>query len=180
MKCPVDGTILDKHVISSIEVEECPQCRGIWFAEDALRRTKDEVEADLNWVDFDPWSGENNVEAKWSSRLCPVCNEKMASLQYPETNVTLEYCLKEHGIWLDAGEFEAIIGSLEARLNSTKLSDYITASIKEAREIISGREGFSSEWKDFLTVMKLLQLRFVVDHPNLATALTTLQASLPR
>ena len=178
MKCPIDGTTFEKHVQGSIELEECPVCRGLWFEQDALRKTKDEVEADLRWVDFDPWSSPNNVQAEWSARTCPQCSEKMASVIYPDTNITIEYCVREHGIWLDRGEFEAIVASLEETLNRTSLSDYVSASLKEAREIIGGGEGFVSEWKDFMTVMKLLQYRFLAENPRLAMVLASLP-SLP-
>jgi Zn-finger nucleic acid-binding protein len=179
MKCPIDGTTLEKHAKGSVELEECPVCRGLWFERGELRKTKDEVEADLNWVDFDPWSETNEVKAEWSARTCPQCNEKMAILIYPETDVTIEYCQKGHGIWLDNGEFEAIIKSLETMLNQASLSDYISDSLGEAREIITGGEGFVSEWKDFMTVMKLLEYRFLADHPRLAKVLASLQTSLP-
>jgi hypothetical protein len=59
------------------------------------------------------------------------------------------------------------------------LPEYIVASMEEAKEIISGDEGFISEWKDFLTVTRLLQYRVLVDNPILANALVALLSSRP-
>ena len=56
MQCPIDGTTLETHTIHSINIEECVQCRGLWFEEGELSKAKDESDPDLNWLDFDLWS----------------------------------------------------------------------------------------------------------------------------
>jgi len=40
-------------------------------------------------------------------------------------------------------------------------------SIKEAAEIITGPEAFISEWKDFATVLRMMQYRMFVENPKL-------------
>jgi Zn-finger nucleic acid-binding protein len=179
MECPVDRTRLETHTIHAVEIEECPQCFGLWFDEGELNKAKDNVEIDLNWLDFDLWSDQGTLDVAWSSRKCPICDQKMAKLQYPKTGVTIDYCVEKHGIWLDKGEFSAIIESLMQETTDMSLPDYIVASMEEAKEIITGGEGFISEWKDFLTVTRLLQYRVLVDNPKLAEVLVALLSSRP-
>jgi Zn-finger nucleic acid-binding protein len=179
MECPIDGTLLETHKIYSINVEECRQCRGLWFEEGELRKAKDESEIDLNWLDFDIWSDQEAFTTEWSSRKCPLCSKNMATISYGETGVAVDYCADGHGVWLDGGEFQAIIKALEAEISSKTASDYVTASLDEAKEIFTGDEGFISEWKDFLTVARMLQYRVLVENPKVAESLAALQTTSP-
>ncbi len=103
----------------------------------------------------------------------------MATISYAATGVTVDYCAEGHGVWLDKGEFQAIIEALEKEMLSKNVSDYVTASLEEAMEIFAGDEGFISEWKDFLTVTRLLQYRVLVENPKVAELLIALQTTNP-
>lgn len=179
MECPVDGTPLETHAVHSINIEECARCKGLWFEEDELRKAKDASDPDLNWLDFDLWSEQDSFNAVWSSRKCPQCGKNMVTISYGSTRVKVDYCAEKHGIWLDKGEFQAIIEALENELTSKDVSDYVSASLEEAKEIIVGDEGFTSEWKDFLTVTRLLQYRVLLENPKVAELLSALQSSSP-
>jgi hypothetical protein len=179
MECPVDGTTLETRTVHSINIEECVQCGGLWYEEGELRKAKDEEEPDLKWLDFDLWSDQESFAVDWSSRKCPQCEKNMAAISYAATGVTVDYCPDEHGIWLDKGEFQAIIEALEKEMMSKDISDYVAASLEEAKEIFAGDEGFVSEWKDFLTVTRLLQYRVLVENPKVAELLTALQTTSP-
>jgi Zn-finger nucleic acid-binding protein len=179
MECPIDGTPLKTHKFHSINVEECLQCGGIWFEEGELRKAKNETESELSWLDFDLWSDQETFTADWSSRKCPQCNKSMATISYGETGVAIDYCASGHGVWLDKGEFKAIIKALKAEVNSKTVSDYVTSSLDEAMELFTGDEGFISEWKDLLTVWRLLQYRFLIENPKVAELLTALQTTSP-
>jgi Zn-finger nucleic acid-binding protein len=177
MECPTDGTKLESHTVHSVNIEECPQCRGFWFEEGELRKAKDESEPDLNWLDFDLWADQDFFNAEWSSRKCPHCGKNMVTISYADTGVAVDYCLDGHGIWLDKGEFQAIIDALSKEMTSKNISDFVKASLDEAKEIFVGEEGFVSEWKDFLTVTRLLQYRVLSENPRVAELLTTLQTT---
>ena len=179
MKCPIDGTPLETHTVQSVNVEECAQCRGLWFEKGELRKTKDASEPDLNWLDFDLWSDPASFAADWSSRQCPQCGKHMAAISYAETGVTVDYCAEGHGVWLDKGEFQAIVKALNTEAESKNASDYVTASLAEALEILTGDEGIISEWKDFATVMRLLQYRVLAENPRLSALLSAIQSASP-
>lgn len=179
MQCPIDETNLETHTVHAIDVEECPQCQGLWFQESELLKAKDAYEPDLMWLDFDLWSDQESFTADWSSRECPVCRKNMATIAYGSTDVKVDFCIDKHGVWLDKGEFEAIIDALETEIHAREISEYVSASLKEAKEIFTGEEGFVSEWKDFLTVTRLLQYRVLSENPKVAQLLMALQSSSP-
>ena len=179
MNCPIDRTNLEKHTIYSVDVEECPQCRGLWFEQGELRKAKDTAEPDLNWLDFELWSDHNSFSVEWSERECPKCGNKMTTISYGDTGVPIEYCKEGHGIWLDKGEFQSIIEALDLESETMDSNEYAKASIDEAKDLIVGDEGFLSEWKDFHTVTRLLQYRVLVENPKLAELLIDVQTSTP-
>ena len=179
MECPIDGTPLETHTVHSVNAEECAQCGGLWFEKNELRKAKDASEPDLNWLDFDLWSDPESFAADWSSRQCPQCGKNMATISYAETGVTVDYCTEGHGVWLDKGEFQAIVQALNTEAESKSASDYVTASLKEALEILTGDEGSISEWKDLITVMRLLQYRVLAENPRLSALLSAIQSTSP-
>jgi Zn-finger nucleic acid-binding protein len=179
MNCPVDTAMLETHVLDPVTVEECPQCRGLWFNQDELRRAKDAAKPDLNWLDFDLWSEKDKFDATWSSRKCPQCKKKMATIGYCNTGVGVDYCIEGHGMWLEKGELEAIVERLDAEANSKTLAEYVSASLAEARGLLTGDEGLVSEWRDLASVIRLLEYRLLIENPRLARLLSALQSSTP-
>lgn len=180
MECPVDGSALETRPFRSTNIEECLQCRGLWFEEGEFRKAKDETEPDLNWLDFDIWSDQESYMAEWSSRKCPQCGKNMATITYSPTEVAVDCCIDRHGMWLDKGEFEAIIEALKKEILAKDVSGYVLASLEEAKEIITGDEGLISEWKDFRTVTRFLQYRILTENPKVAQFLTAFQSASPR
>ena len=167
MKCPVDGSTLEKCAIDSVEAEKCPECQGLWFTKSEIHQAEEEEGIDENWLGFDLWSDHDAFEAENSSRKCPVCDQDMATILYGHSEVKVDYCVAEHGIWLDQGEFESIIDSLREELLSKSLPEYVSLSLEEAKEIFTGDKGPIQEWKDFKTVYRLMEYRILVDNPRL-------------
>lgn len=179
MECPVDGSKLESRTIDSIKVEECVQCKGLWFEGGELSKALDEADPDIAWLDFDLWSEHGFFSAEWSARECPQCGSSMAAISYGDSGVTVDYCSQGHGTWLDKGEFDAIIAAFDKEIVTKDVSDYVASSIEEAKEIFVGDKGFVSEWKDFLTVTRLLQYRVLAENPRVAELLVALQRSTP-
>ena len=96
-----------------------------------------------------------------------VPGREMVALQYGSTGVTIDCCEGCHGIWLDRGELERIVGALTDELRTKSLGDYVRASVEEARELFTGTESLASEWRDLRSVLRLLELRFFVENPKL-------------
>jgi Zn-finger nucleic acid-binding protein len=174
MKCPVDGNELEKCAVDSVEAEKCPECQGLWFTKREIRQAEEEEGVDQTWMGFDLWSDHDSFSTEWSSRECPVCSKKMATIVYGHTEVKIDYCMEEHGLWLDQGEFESIIDSLQEEMLSKSLPEFVSMSLDEAKEIITGDKGPIHEWRDFKNVYRLLEYRILVDNPKLMDALIAL------
>jgi Zn-finger nucleic acid-binding protein len=117
------------------------------------------------------------VEEK--AKDCPKCEVAMVTVDYNDTKVEIDHCLLCEGIWLDGGEFQKIIESLQKELLTKDLPGYIKASLEEAVEILTGPERMLSEWRDFRTVMRMLQYRVLTGNLVLAKALADIQKGNP-
>ena len=179
MNCPRCDGYLEPHTDSGVEVNECVNCRGIWFSRDELRKAKDLADPDLVWMDFDLWKDPEQLAAKAGEMPCPVCQKPMARIEYAGTSVTVDCCVDGHGIWLDNGEFEGIIAALQKELESKAGSEYMHETLHQAAQLASGRERFASEWKDFTTVFRLMEYRILIEHPKLAAALDAIRRGSP-
>lgn len=175
MLCPRCSEVLKTHLIHTVEIDECLQCRGTWFDQAELRKAKDAVEPDLRWMDFDIWKHEDRLRVSSTALQCPKCNVRMAAITYGGTGVEVDYCSQCQGIWLDGGEFDKIINALEEELVTKSVPDYVETSLEEAREVIRGPEGPVSEWRDLLTVVRLFQYRVLVEKPEFRAALAAIQ-----
>ena len=174
MECPVDGNTLEKYTLDSVDIEKCPECQGLWFTKSEIRQAEEADGVDESWMDFDLWSDPDAFKGEWSSRKCPVCKNNMATIIYGYTEVKADFCMDEHGIWLDQGEFESIIDSLRNEILTKSLPEFVSISLDEAKEIFTGEKGPIHEWKDFHNIYRLLEYRILVDNPKLMDFLITL------
>lgn len=157
--------------LASVEVDECPTCKGLWLRDDELKLAKDHVDHDLAWLDFDIWKHPERFSRADSTLKCPDDATELVRLRYGDTPVTIGYCTSCRGIWLEKGEFQKIVAALEHEVVSKDVGEYVKASLEEAKELFTGSESFLSEWRDVKAVLKLLQMRFSVEHQRLMDAL---------
>ncbi|MHC4149297.1 MAG: TFIIB-type zinc ribbon-containing protein [Planctomycetota bacterium] len=179
MRCPCCDVELKNRSIKNLETDECPECKGIWFEDDELRKAKDSEDRDLNWMDFEIWKNKDKFKPRPRNLACPQCNQTLVAVDYGDTNVEIDYCPHCKGSWLDKGEFKAIIEALTNELLTKTFSEYIKASIEEAKEIVTGPESFLSEWKDFTAVCRMMQYRMFVENPKLLDTMINIQRAHP-
>ena len=114
MKCPRDGTALQRVEALGLELDKCHRCDGIWFDHGELQRLRDAGAADVEEAieekygdpDFEAGSVEHHMR-------CPRCGEdtRLTRRHYTYTKpVVVDYCAACYGFWLDDGELNAIIG----------------------------------------------------------------------
>ena len=175
MQCPNDKTEMIRREVGGVQVEECPQCKGSWFEQTEFQKARDAIEPDAIWLDFEIWKHEDQFKLDLRGIHCPQDDAKLVALVYGETGVEVNYCTQCQGIWLDGGEFEKIVQALDDELTSMSASEYLSASLTEAREVIAGPEKFSSEWRDLMTVLRLFQYRALAEKPSLYKALHVIQ-----
>jgi Zn-finger nucleic acid-binding protein len=171
---------MKQRVTQDVTVDECPQCRGIWFDQGELDKAKDDISPDLRWMDFDLWKKEGEFRVTAPSVNCPKCLQtELRALHYAEGDVTIHYCPRCEGIWIHAGDFHKIVLALNREADDKSAADYVRASLKEASELITRPNNFISEWRDLTAVMRLLKYRFFVENPKIKDILVGLQKSLP-
>jgi Zn-finger nucleic acid-binding protein len=179
MKCPCCNADLKCKMVKDVEVDECNQCKGIWFEDDELRKAKDSTDSDLNWLDFEIWKHKDKSQARARNLACPQCNQTLVAIDYADTGVEIDYCPECKGTWLDKGEFKKVIDALTNELLTKSFSEYIKVSLEEAKEIITSSESFVSEWKDFTTVFRMMQYRLFVENPKLLDITINIQRINP-
>ena len=111
MNCPKCETeLVQKYYKGMIEVDSCPNCRGMWLDVNELDRLEDVI------FDDDARKGSLIHSQTRSDFRCPHCAGTMFEFQYRLYDLKLEYCHeKGHGFWLDAEEDERVMGIMRQR-----------------------------------------------------------------
>jgi uncharacterized protein len=115
MRCPKDGTTLGRRVYeANIEINECPQCSGIWLDRNELEQIQNTVEKDHSVkaeLTFNKGAKAFHVQNQLDeNRLgCPNCKELMFKKEHGFTSqVVVDLCPFCKGLWLDAGELQEL------------------------------------------------------------------------
>ena len=172
MNCPSDNEKLEKVLFHLVEVDYCPKCLGMWFDEDEFRMAKDDKDRNLNWLDVDLWRDKLKFKISPSLRHCPVCRAGLVEVGYDKSKTKVDFCKMCGGIWLDRGEFKQIINYLKNKSDYEILHNYTRNLVLELWEVFSGPETFRSELEDFFTLLKLLNYKFVVQHPHISNLIS--------
>ena len=174
-QCPRDETQLDAIEFHGQKVDRCPFCGGLWFEHDELRRAKDNEDEFLKWFDVDLWPDATRFKMVPTSRICVKDSVVMYRTHYAGSGVTVDVCNLCQGVWLDEGEYRAIIDWIRTKVDHETLGQYFKDIGKEAIEIVSGKEGVRSEFADLTILLKLLSYKFLSRWP----LFTRLIAQLP-
>jgi len=180
MECPNDKEQLENVLFHNVEVDYCPKCLGIWFDKDELRLAKDDKDKQLNWVDVDLWRDKARFHVSKGNKHCPVDRSGLMEVRYDESSAgqaktKIDFCKMCGGVWLDRGEFKQIINYLKSKSDYEILNRYTRNLISETWEVFSGPETFRSELEDFLTLLKLFNYKFAVQHSFLNSLIENLK-----
>ncbi len=175
MECLNNHGELEKVLFHNVEVDYCPTCLGAWFEQDELRWAKDEKDKQLNWLDVDLWRDKGRFQIGTSSsqarakigKVCPVCRMPLYQVNYDDSKIKVDLCNLCKGVWLDRGEFKQIMIYLKSKADYEILYNYNKNLRQELWEVFAGPEKFREELIDFLTLLKLFNYKFVVQHPFL-------------
>lgn len=106
MLCPADKSPLIVLELDEVEIDYCPECKGIWLDAgelELLLGNAPEAGQLFERMDHKP-------KVKEKKRKCPICSKKMDKAACgPEQNIIIDKCRLNHGIWLDHGELEALL-----------------------------------------------------------------------
>lgn len=115
MQCPRDGATLEpKDYEANIEVDACPSCQGMFLDKGELEQIQATTEHDYSKAlaeDVDPMHeafAAANQELAGPAR-CPKCGAEMDMRPYGfGSQILIDACPEDCGIWLDAGEIQAL------------------------------------------------------------------------
>ena len=140
MNCPKCTTELaKKYYKGMIEVDSCPNCRGMWLDFNELDKLED--------VAFDDDSRKGSLihhQAK-TEFPCPHCGTAMDEFQYRLHDLKLDYCAEnDHGFWLDAGEDERVIAAMNQRAQDIQRKN---SAESDWRQTLKDMHAFLRKWK---------------------------------
>lgn len=122
-----------------IEVDSCPNCRGMWLDFNELDKLED--------VAFDDDSRKGSLihhQAK-TEFPCPHCGAAMDEFQYRLHDLKLDYCAEnDHGFWLDAGEDERVIAAMNQRAQDIQRKN---SAESDWRQTLKDMHAFLRKWK---------------------------------
>jgi hypothetical protein len=110
--CVKCTSVLDRTTIGGIEVDNCPQCGGLWLDRGELEKLKslgsDELEELRKMLGVNPKVPPVPDE---TTVHCPACEGKLKEVQFG--NILIDFCDTCKGLWLDKGELDAAIKHIE-------------------------------------------------------------------
>jgi Zn-finger nucleic acid-binding protein len=98
--CPKCDTGLFIARLSSVEIDYCDHCRGVWLDAGELEQL-----AVSSLPDFKHQPG---TVPPGKKHLCPRCDATLEEIAAPG-NLTLDKCPRGHGLWFDAHELEQLL-----------------------------------------------------------------------
>lgn len=173
-ECPFCRVPLYSALFSNVEVDYCPKCFGLWFEDQELRLAKDQKDKNLQWLDVDIWKDAKKFKVSYGIRICPSCRLPLYEVYYGDSGIIVDVCNLCHGIWLDRAEFKKIVNWLEEKAGYELLNNYAKNLFKEMTEIFTGPETLKEEVLDFITVLKFLNYKFVVQYPVVSKMISQL------
>ncbi|MBL8099057.1 MAG: zf-TFIIB domain-containing protein [Anaerolineales bacterium] len=116
MNCPkCNSELVKKFYKGMMEIDTCPNCRGMWLDFDELDKLEDVV------FNIDERKGSLIHYQTKTKFPCPHCGKPLDEFQYRLYDLKLDACTENnHGFWLDAGEDERVINAMKQRANDIK------------------------------------------------------------
>jgi Zn-finger nucleic acid-binding protein len=136
MKCPACGNALSARRAGSIDVDVCDGgCGGVWFDNFELRKID---ESGVEAIRDVPRDSSLRVDES-SRRRCPKCADQMMLRRFFSRlrRTQIDECPNCAGIWLDAGEFDAI----QAELAQSPDTVTLNAALNHTVSLLRGRSG---------------------------------------
>ncbi len=104
MKCPVCRVPTFVVEYQEIELDCCPECRGLWF-------DRGELELVLGHV---PAVTEPAIASTEAPRKCPLCRTRMDKVNIgPAGRVLIDVCSEGCGLWFDDNELGELTRDLQ-------------------------------------------------------------------
>lgn len=149
LRCPKCRIAMQTRDLAGTAVEVCARCAGFYLNEGELSRLRDTAGVKTALAAA-PAVAAGAAPDETGPRMCPVCDHTMHAHPYLETGVTIDSCQVCGGVWLDEGEFAAVLARGEALAASGALDPELLAALdaqkragleKSRRAALEGGEG---------------------------------------
>ncbi len=88
---------------NEVELDYCPVCEGVWLDQGELELLLEMSDKQIDLSDI--------PHSEKGKRRCPRCRKKMIKGNFPGTEIEVDICTRDGGIWLDKGELYEIAHS---------------------------------------------------------------------
>ena len=116
MNCPRCDVALNEKSFKGIEIDHCPDCKGLWLDFHELDQLEDHA------MDDDERKGMIEYARRESDISCPHCHEVMETFNYRAHDLPIDHCKNQHGYWLDEGEEKKVLEIMGQRVRDLKRS----------------------------------------------------------
>ena len=165
MKCVVCSgeTIVQEH--EGVTADVCVDGHGLWLLPKelliAIRTDPNAGGRSNSWDEEDALDnvGTKDVETDDEVRECPNCDTQMNSVQYAFSTTVIVDCCASHGLWLDAGELEAIEGWAAERFAPTSESAQAFRERADQRDI-DAADPYANETDEKIGFFAWARIRF--------------------
>ena len=129
MICPACKNEMIDIEYDRIELDYCPQCRGVWFDADELELL---FEAAGLGEQQSPLMNLMEAETREKERKCPICsrNMKKAAIGH-EPQIIIDACRKGDGLWFDGGEVTQLIRQMPSKAEAGDSQQKVLAFLDE-------------------------------------------------
>ena len=141
MNCPRCDVALDEKKLKDIEIDHCPQCKGLWLDFHEMDQLEDDA------MDEDSRKGMMEYARRESDISCPHCHEVMETFNYRAHDLPIDHCKNQHGYWLDEGEEKKVLEIMKQRIQDLKRSSSAEESWVQVLER-GGTRSFLAKVKD--------------------------------
>jgi len=181
MDCPRCGVRLARRRLRSVEFRRCPSCGGSWYGADKLRILKNRAaHGDYRWIDIDLWKDRRKFRSGRQEHLaCAKDGQPMVTVRYGDSTIRVDICERCQGIWLDAKEYGKILRYLDRKVDAETVDGYLHDLRKEFADALAHPSRAASDLADLAKILHLLELRFVVQHAGISSALRAASRGVP-
>jgi Zn-finger nucleic acid-binding protein len=141
-RCDLPLERFEVAILDEFHIERCSKCFGMFLSRDDLTEALEDVVQRVREVDYEKLTllVEEGLRDRWPTNYikCPVCTNFMNRRNYGSSSgVVMDTC-KDHGVWLDGGEFNKLLrwahaGGIQHHARQEKERDRMAKQKWEAR-----------------------------------------------
>jgi len=109
MLCPACGVDMFVLEFERVEIDWCPRCAGVWLDSGELElvgRRAGVIGHEL----LTALQAERGRQSAGERRRCPICRKSLLEVEADtDPPIVLDRCPREHGLWFDRGELQAVV-----------------------------------------------------------------------